>query len=854
MRAITTNLYQRGTNFALALMLVISAIVANVPFIFSDSANAAPGTTYVATALDSLVFSPDRSAPSGGYTPVGNALTLNVDNNNANTSATFYQTEGLQAPITTSQTIKAELYVDPSWTAHPVRAGLWGVAGSDTASDVAWPIIEYTTIGEGGFTGWRVFDTMLGGWTNLTTPATDQWYTLEISYNGGTNKYDYYVNDVLLVSKDANWGSDVYNKFQAVIFNNFNSATLNSADNYSVQWRNFSEGNHQLSAPVNLTPADNSYTNDHAFSMTWDTVAGASKYEYRTANSKVDSTTLGPIIYSDASDTASNYDLGLSTITRHNNGTPANDYFWQVRAGDNDGHWSDWSVINKVTVDLTAPTKPVLALPSNGSYLPTNEFDFDWNDSTDVSPLTYEFQASQDPSRDSNDILNGSNIWQSGVLPTSMIHSSGAPDGAWFYQVRAKDAAGNYSLWSDIWSVIIDQQAPTANFIFPGFGPSANGFTVQFNEAVNPTEAADPANYFLNNWPGAGGSGDLTGDATVSYNPATHVATVTFTSSAWYISAEQQWGLQNIHDLADNLVTPNPTTAYSSPLVDPSATGTPSTTDPSTTLSLDWTWTAATDPGAEEASGIKGYEYALVAAGDTPASWTFTTNTSVTTVVPADGDYELYVRALDNAGNTGIESIGTVTVDATDPDVEVNASTANTSTPTVTGTIDDSTAVITLTVDGGTPLTATNNGDGTWSYTFTTPLSDGTYTIEVTATDVVGNTDVASASLVIATAVPTTTTESTSTPTIPVTTATITPLIVGPAAVLGAETDNTGAATNNGESDVEGATDNKTAAADTKPSDAIFGLAWYWWILVLLGATGLIWFIIAAIRRRNNEE
>jgi len=42
-----------------------------------------------------------------------------------------------------------------------------------------------------------------------------------------------------------------------------------------------------------------------------------------------------------------------------------------------------------------------------------------------------------------------------------MIHSSGAGDGTWYWQVKAVDAAGNESAWSPIWNVTIDTVAPT---------------------------------------------------------------------------------------------------------------------------------------------------------------------------------------------------------------------------------------------------------------------------------------------------------------------------------------------------------------------------------------------------------
>ncbi|MGB4420316.1 MAG: Ig-like domain-containing protein, partial [Candidatus Saccharimonadales bacterium] len=119
-----------------------------------------------------------------------------------------------------------------------------------------------------------------------------------------------------------------------------------------------------LEAPTNLLPAEGTVTNDNDFIMSWSSVPGATKYEYQTANTLSNPTTLGAIIYTDDSLSSGNYTLG-TVVTRSNNNAPDNNYYWQVRAGDNFGTWSPWSVINKVTVDSTAPVVAI-STPSDG--------------------------------------------------------------------------------------------------------------------------------------------------------------------------------------------------------------------------------------------------------------------------------------------------------------------------------------------------------------------------------------------------------------------------------------------------------------------------------------------------------
>jgi hypothetical protein len=209
------------------------------------NASAAPGVSYTNVLFTNLSLIPDRQAPS--VTPIitPSLLTMGIDNTKANTSGDgFFQTEGLQGRIPASQSIRAELYVEPAWAGNQVRAGLWGIAKSNTAADTAWPIIEYTTVGANSFTGWRVFDTMNGGWTNLqnVTAVSGQWYNLEIAFNPLTLHYDYYVKDKFVRSLPASSGADVYGKLTGVIFNNKNFATGSHTNDYSVQWRNFQTG------------------------------------------------------------------------------------------------------------------------------------------------------------------------------------------------------------------------------------------------------------------------------------------------------------------------------------------------------------------------------------------------------------------------------------------------------------------------------------------------------------------------------------------------------------------------------------------------------------------------------------
>jgi len=124
-------------------------------------------------------------------------------------------------------------------------------------------------------------------------------------------------------------------------------------------------------------------------------------------------------------------------------------------------------------LDNTAPTTPELNSPADNTLLATNSFDFNWAPAVDETSVTYEYQSSMS-SVSVNGVLT-TGLWNSAidgnpeqrVLNNPTIHSVGAPDGTWYWQVRAIDAVGNMSPWSAIWQVTLDTLAPVAIITSP---------------------------------------------------------------------------------------------------------------------------------------------------------------------------------------------------------------------------------------------------------------------------------------------------------------------------------------------------------------------------------------------------
>lgn len=619
--------------------------------------------------------------------------------------------------------------------------------------------------------------------------------------------------------------------------------------------------------PINGVPNGTHKTTSSGWSYSWsdESASGAVRYEYQASQ---DPTKVGGVlvnsIWSSDNGSASQRAALAAGPSIPSEGTGDGTWYWQVRAVDEAGNKSAWSTVWRVTVDTQKPATPTLDSPANNAVVNGASVTQSWNASNSGDVDHYVYQSYYDAA--------ATNIrWTENFIGLSKTATNVA-NATYWWRVKAVDAAGNESNWSPLWKLTVDNDVPTATFVFPVAGPSAKSFQVRFSESVKKAEAENAANYFLNNWPGAGGSGDLAGDATVAYDDATRIATVTFTNADWYVSPEQQWGVRNIHDLAGNAVTE--TTAYSTPLVSPSAPGTLTLTSPRNSLATSWQWDAATDPtDSTNASGVKGYEYSLVTVNSTPTSWLFTSGTTTIVTVPADGSYRLYVRAIDNAGNTGNEVYGEVTIDTTAPTVTVNAIADTTSTtPTITGTTSELGGDVTISLDG-VAETVTSNVKGEWSWTPTAALTVGEHIVVATATDAAGNMSSSDTTTpqgywkqfaITSTSNSNSTTTSTAaavqttaTTTALTTTAVVTDATDGDGAgTLGTETQTPGDMSSISTGDEDTNQVSAAGASDSKGTNDntwnIFGLAWYVWLLILVAIVALWWFIAA--RRRRNEE
>lgn len=161
---------------------------------------------------------------------------------------------------------------------------------------------------------------------------------------------------------------------------------------------------------------------------------------------------------------------------------------------------------------------------------------------------------------------------------------------------------------------------------------------------------------------------------------------------------------------------------------------------------------AVDDPTAIIAVTVAGLSYPAVNAGN--GTWSLAANTIAS--LP-DGTHPVTVTATDAAGNIGTAT-GSIYVDATAPSVTFTPiALTNIRRPALTGTVNDPTATVVASI-GGNAYPATITG-GNWTVAAGTilALTDGTHTVNVTATDPVGNVGLASGTVKVDATAPTVT-------------------------------------------------------------------------------------------------
>ena len=130
------------------------------------------------------------------------------------------------------------------------------------------------------------------------------------------------------------------------------------------------------------------------------------------------------------------------------------DYQSRVRTVTATGKFSTWSNFVKFTIDIPTPAKPTIIRPSGDI---TDSFPkFEWTG--DAFSSNYSLWVS-------NAATQARVIYRTAYDGTSYVHFNPLPDGTYHAWVRAFNAVGEYSPWSDFVKFTIDAPIPVAPVI-----------------------------------------------------------------------------------------------------------------------------------------------------------------------------------------------------------------------------------------------------------------------------------------------------------------------------------------------------------------------------------------------------
>lgn len=170
-------------------------------------------------------------------------------------------------------------------------------------------------------------------------------------------------------------------------------------------------------------------------------------------------------------------------------------YTIQVRAVDHAGNARVESV--RIEVDLTDPATPVLTAPADGAALPGPTVDLAWDGIADAA--FYDLRLSLSGTVNAHGRLSGPQAVTVPLVAITALTIPSVPDGTYWWQLRAVDAAGNQSSWSTPWSFTVDTTRPGA--VTPT--APADGATVTVDPLLAWTSDPDAAEYEVRTAPSA---------------------------------------------------------------------------------------------------------------------------------------------------------------------------------------------------------------------------------------------------------------------------------------------------------------------------------------------------------------
>ena len=183
----------------------------------------------------------------------------------------------------------------------------------------------------------------------------------------------------------------------------------------------------------------------------------------------------------------------------------------------------DWNLLEyhgwNCTIDTTSPTVPVLVSPSNGAETSDTTVYLDWSNSSDSGTGVDYYQVQVD-----NNSSFSSPEFDATPISSNDTTSS-LSDGYYYWHVRARDNAGNWSSWSSYRTFRVDTTAPSTPVLSsPANGSSTSDQTPTFDWA-NSSDSGSGVNHYeieIYDWDITWG--DISDTTTVSqYTPSENI-------------------------------------------------------------------------------------------------------------------------------------------------------------------------------------------------------------------------------------------------------------------------------------------------------------------------------------------